>query len=185
MGLKRKIVIGVIALVAAILTGTIAGGYLLTGNSRKTFPADGYVLEVTDGEDGQVVSELSFSAETKYYGKFPSSFRFRDIEGSKHVVKSDNYIHYTDGSLSSFADGMTVNMAEVGKGYLDFYRVGAGMVMAAAGEGWEIDNNGNTLNFKELLWQLNENKIMTASDKMTLEMAGQETKTLSGALEIT
>lgn len=44
MGLKRKIVIGVIALVAAILTGTIVGGYLLTGNSRKTFPADGYVL---------------------------------------------------------------------------------------------------------------------------------------------
>ena len=48
MGIKRRVIVGIAVLVAVILAGTITGGYLLTGNSRKDFPADGYVLEVVD-----------------------------------------------------------------------------------------------------------------------------------------
>ena len=146
MGIKRRVIVGIAVLVAVILAGTITGGYLLTGNSRKDFPADGYVLEVVDEENSQSPAELTFATGTKYTGKFPSSFTFRDIEGDKHVIGADNYIHYADGSLSAFSDGMAVNMDEVGQGYLDFYRVGAGMVMASANEGWQIDNNNNNIN---------------------------------------
>lgn len=77
------------------------------------------MLEAVGDENGQSVSEVTFASGTKYMGKFPSSFTFRDMGGDKHVVDADTYIHYADESLSAFSDGMTVNMDEAGKGYLD------------------------------------------------------------------
>lgn len=182
---SKKVIIGVIIAVAVVLTGVIGGAYLLTGNGRKSFPADGYVLEVTAQEEGQSVTGLAFSMGTGYQGKFPASFVFKDIQGKKNTVEEDSFIHYNDGSVSAFSDGMAVNMQEVGQGFLEFYLLKEGMVMTKASEGWEIDNNQNMMSFMEMLWELSENKVLAASDEMTLELPGREPETVSGYLEVT
>lgn len=182
---SKKVLTGIAVAAALIAAGVIGGGYLLTGDSRKNFPADGYILEVESGEDGQSVAGITFSMGTKYRGKFPSSYIIKDIQGNKNVVDSDSYIHYGDGSLSAFSDGMTVNMQEAGKGFLEFYRIKQGMVMTKAENGWQIDNNGNILDFPEMLWQISEDKVMAASDGMTLELPGREAEKISGYLEVT
>ena len=41
MGMKRRTIIGLVLSVVSMLGGTIAGGYALTGDSRRDFPADG------------------------------------------------------------------------------------------------------------------------------------------------
>ena len=74
MRANKKTVIAVIAGTVILLAGMVGGGYFLTGESRKVFPADGYVLEVVSGENTQSVSGLTFSAGTKYRGKFPASY---------------------------------------------------------------------------------------------------------------
>ncbi len=185
MRANRKTVIAVIAGTIILLVGIIGGGYLLTGESRKEFPADGYVLEVVSEENTQNVSGLTFSVGTQYRGKFPSSYIFKDIQGKRNTVDAESFIHYSDGSLSAFCDGMTVNMQEVGQGFLEFYRVKKGMVMTRASEGWQIDNNQNIMPFPEMLWQISDNKVLAASDEMTLELSGREAEKVSGYLEVT
>lgn len=143
------------------------------------------MLEVTAGEDAQSVTGLAFSVGTQYRGKFPSSYIFKDIQGKKNTVGATSFIHYSDGSLSAFSDGITVNMQEVGDGFVEFYRVGNGMVMTKAAEGWEIDNNRNVMSFPEILWQLSEDKVLAASDEMTLELSGRDPEKVSGFLEVT
>lgn len=185
MNRSRKALIGMIGGVMLVLICVIVGGYFLTGDSRKNFPADGYVLEVTSDEAQQTVTGLTFSVGTSYREKFPSSYIFHDIQGQKNTVDAASFIHYNDGSLSSFSDGTTVNMQDVGQGFLEFYLVKEGMVMSKASEGWEIDSNQNMIPFQEILWQITDQKVMAASDEMTLELSGIEPEKVSGFLEVT
>lgn len=182
---NKKVLTGIAAAAALIIAGVIAGGYFLTGGGRKTFPADGYILEVASEEDAQRVMEIAFSAGTIYKEKFPSSYIFKDVQGERNTVDEISFIHYSDGSLSALSKGVAVNVQEVGEGFLEFYGLGQGMVMTKAPVGWEIDNNGNIMEFPELLWQLSENKLLTASDEMTLEVRGREPEKISGYLEVT
>lgn len=180
---RRKMILCIMAVIIGI-SGMIGAAYLLTGSSRKSFGQDGYVLEITEDENGQSVTGLNFASGTDYTARFPSSFAFRDIEGKKQVVKETSYIHYTDGSISAFAPGMAVNMTEINTGFLDFFRLGAGMVMSDMGEGWQIDSNGRNMDFTEFLWQVSKDQILTASRKMRLELPGRTPETISGYLEI-
>ena len=182
---SKKVLTGIAAAAVLLVAGIVGGGYLLTGDNRKDFPADGYILEVESGESGQSVVGITFSMGTKYRGKFPSSYVLKDVRGEKSVVRADSYIHYGDGSLSALSDGMTVNMQEAGSGFLEFYKVKQGMVMTKAEEGWEIDNNGNMMEFPEMLWQLSEDKVMAASDGMTISLSGREAEKISGYVEVT
>lgn len=182
---NKKVLTGIAAAAVLIIAGVIAGGYFLTGGGRKTFPADGYILEVASEEDVQRVMEITFSAGTIYKEKFPSSYIFKDIQGKKNTVGEKNFIHYRDGSLSALSKGVAVNVQEIGDGFLEFFGLGQGMVMTKAPVGWEIDNNGNIMEFPELLWQLSENKLLTASDEMTLEVRGRLPEKISGYLEVT
>ena len=182
---SRKVLTGITAAIVLIVTSMIAGGYLLTGDGRKAFPADGYILEVTSEDNIQHAAGSTFSAGTAYKKKFPSSYRFKDVQGESNTVDAASFIHYSDGSLSSFSDGITVNMQEVGQGFLEFYLVREGMVMSKASEGWEIDSNKNMIEFPEILWQLTDQKVMAASDEMMLELSGMEAKKVSGYLEVT
>lgn len=182
---NKKVLTGIVAVAVMIVAGVTAGGYFLTGGGKRIFPADGYILEVTSEENEQRVMELAFSAGTAYREKFSSSYIFKDIQGKKNTVGEKNFIHYSDGSLSALSRGVAVNVREVGEGFLEFYGLGQGMVMTKAPEGWEIDNNGNIMGFPELLWQLSENKLLAASDEMTLEVRGREPEKISGYLEIT
>ena len=180
-----KALTGIAAAAAFITAGIVVGGYLLTGDTRKDFPADGYILEVKSGESGQSVAGITFSAGTKYRGKFPSSYIIKDVQGEKNVVEAKSYIHYSDGSASAFSDGMAVNMQEAGAGFLEFYKVKQGMVMTKAETGWEIDNNGNMMSFPEMIWQISDDKVMALSDGMTLSLSGREPEKVSGYLEVT
>lgn len=80
---------------------------------------------------------------------------------------------------------MAVNVEEAGQGFLDFYRLGEGMVMTKAETGWEIDNNDNTMSFPEMVWMISEKKTLAGSDEMVLQLPGKEEETISGYLEIT
>lgn len=185
MNKNKKVLTGIAAAAVLLVAGVMVGSYFLTGGGRKSFPADGYVLEVTSEEARQTVAGLTFSMGTPYREKFPSSYIFHDAQGKKNKVDAASFIHYSDGSLSSFSDGTTVNMQDVGKGFLEFYLVREGMVMTKTSGGWEIDSNKNMIEFPEILWQLTDRKVMAASDEMSLELSGMEPQKVSGALEVT
>ena len=172
------------AATCGLLALVLFSGYGLTAGKRQEFPLGGYILEVTASEDGAVCTQRGFAAGTRAREKFPDSWQYKDTEGHTYAASKESFLHFEDGSFSAFSGGALVDMAESGTSVLEFYNIEPMMIMAKSGEGWTIDNNGKNLEFKELLWALNREHLMAASDKLELTMASGEKKTISGYLEL-
>lgn len=172
------------AATCGLLALVLFSGYGLTAGKRQEFPLDGYILEVTASEEGAVCTQRGFAAGTKAREKFPDSWQYKDTEGHSYAASKESFLHFEDGSFSAFSGGALVDMAESGTSVLEFYHIEPMMIMAKSGEGWTIDNNSKNLEFKELLWALNREHLMAASDKLELTLSNGEKKTISGYLEL-
>ena len=181
----RASVIGIAAMAVVLAAVLVAGGVILTGREQNAMPTDGYVLGVSQEEDGASVYQQNFAAGTVIGKKFPSSYAYQDVEGDKTVVADDSFIHFGDGSISAFADGVVVDAATVNDSVVEFYSLKSQMVMTAENGGYSIDNNSSTMEFGELLWMLNDKKYLAASSAMNLYLANGEHHSISGYLEIT
>lgn len=173
------------AAVGLLLFLVLFGGYMLTAGSRKEFPMNGYMLEVQDTEEGVAAVARNFGTGTKASKKFPDSWQYRDTEGEKFAAPQKSFLHFEDGSLSAFSKGILTDVGELGKGIAEFYHIEERMVMAKGAEGWTIDNNSAQLSFAELVWELDTDILMAASDDMELTLASGERSDISGYLEIT
>lgn len=173
------------AAVGLLLFLVLFGGYMLTAGSRKEFPMNGYMLEVQDTEEGVAAVARNFGTGTKASKKFPDSWQYRDTNGEKFAASQKSFLHFEDGSLSSFSKGILTDVGELGKGVAEFYHIEELMVMAKGTEGWTIDNNNTQLPFAELVWELDEDLLLAASDDMELTLASGERSDISGYLEIT
>ena len=152
----RASVIGIAAMAVVLAAVLVAGGVMLTGREQNAMPADGYVLGVSQEQDGASVYQQNFAAGTVIGKKFPSSYAYQDVEGDKTVVADDSFLHFSDGSISAFTDGVVVDAAAVNDSVVEFYSLKAQMVMTAGNSGYSIDNNSKTMEFGELLWMLND-----------------------------
>ena len=171
------------AAVCVLLALVLFSGYVLTAGGRQEFPLDGYILEITDSEEGAVCSPRSFRAGEKAREKFPDSWQYKDTEGRAYAASRDSFLHFEDGSLSSFRGGTLVDVEASGSGVLEFYHIEPMMIMGKASSGWTIDNNSKNLEFKELLWAVTQERLLAASDKMELTLSSGEKKSVSGYLE--
>lgn len=171
--------------VCVLLTLVLFGGYVLTEGNRQSFPLAGYILEVTDTDGQAQVVARNFEAGTKAGEKFPDSWQYRDTDGNRYAASKQSFLHFEDGSLSAFTDGTFVDMSEVGSSVLEFYNIEAMMIMAKDADGWTIDNNNRSMQFKELLWEINDDQLLAASDDLELTLANGDRQTVSGYLELT
>lgn len=181
----RASVIGIAAMAVVLAAVLVTGGVMLTGREQNAMPTDGYVLGVSQEEEGASVYQQNFAAGTVIGKKFPSSYAYQDVEGDKTVVADDSFLHFSDGSISAFTDGVVVDAAAVNDSVVEFYSLKAQMVMTAGNSGYSIDNNSKTMEFGELLWMLNDKKYLAASSAMNLYLANGEHHSISGYLEIT
>lgn len=181
---KQRKVIGLVAVAAVMMISVLAVGYILKRQSMESFAGDGYILEIASDEAGQSVTAVQFAAGSTYEAKYPSQYKFRDVQNSVMTVDEKSYIHYADESLSAFSDGTVVNLKEASTGLVDFYHLQKGMVMTNAEEGYTIDNNGSDIVFEELLWQLAGDTMLVAGRDMKLVLSGAEEEEITGYLEI-
>lgn len=181
-GMKKSllIVLAVILVFTGIFTGISIWQY---NRDLAAFPADGYVLA---GEaDAGVVSCDYFSAGTKYSRNYAENMVFRTSLGTDAKVDNTSFIHYTDGSLSAFTTGIVLDVEKLHSGTRDSYFLEGGMVLTKEGSGYSIDNNGNTLEFQDILWMIDDMKFLVGSENMVLTLPSGTTQDLSGYVEVT
>lgn len=98
----RASVIGIAAMAVVLAAVLVTGGVMLTGREQNAMPTDGYVLGVSQEEEGASVYQQNFAAGTVIGKKFPSSYAYQDVEGDKTVVADDSFLHFSDGSHQRF-----------------------------------------------------------------------------------
>ena len=102
-------------IVAIILIGIILGGVLLYNTLRvenennKAFLDSGYVLQSMD-ETQQNVERYYFNSNETYKTKYDKNVIFKNTEGEEVTANTTNFIHYSDGSISAFTNGVILEI---------------------------------------------------------------------------
>ncbi|MCD8324564.1 MAG: hypothetical protein LUC32_06410 [Clostridiales bacterium] len=178
----RKVII--ISLVGiAFLIAMCVGWYYLASQNGRTLQADGYILDADSSAD--TIDAEYFSSGTSYSGVGLGTIRFQNTDGESVSVEEESFLHYTDGSVSAFADGIVLDLDDYDGGVVTYYSFPAQTVLAKTGTTYETDNNGYTLEFANFLYKLSGELYLIASESLTLTCPDGSTESFSDYAELT
>lgn len=181
--LKYKSLILIVILSAVLLAAGVTVGVVSSRSSSASFAGDGYVMNVTETEDGLQAEPLYFAGGTAYKTVYPGDASFKDIMGNHYTVSRESFVHYSDESISAMSDGVVVNLDDINSGLVNFYAIPAQTVLAAGSDGLTVDNNGNTLTFRNMLWKTGDSDYLIYSDSISLTMPDGQTREIDGYLQ--
>ena len=135
---KQLIVVLAIGLVLAGLLGFSAVSVM---SSQKEFPNSGYV-HTSNVENS--TKRILFDGGSTYKKKTGNQITFDDILGDKNDVDKNNFIHYDDNSLSSFADGVLVDLEDLSDNpAINHYAVSSSSVLEKSGSTYSVKNSSS------------------------------------------
>ncbi len=181
---KSFLVISIVGILALVLM--VTAGITLGRQKGTSFQADGYVMETSEQDDGtlQAVQD-QFAAGSNYKANAMGTVNLKDLEGTSVQMEKESFVHYTDGSLSAFAEGTIVDMNQVDAGLMTSYNAPAQTVLSSSGANYVTDNNSYELSFTDFLWKLTDTKYMAVSSNIQIQLAGGDTATAEGFVEFT
>ena len=152
---KSFLVISIVGILALVLM--VTAGITLGRQKGTSFQADGYVMETSEQDDGtlQAVQD-QFAAGSNYKANAMGTVTLKDLEGTSVQMEKESFVHYTDGSLSAFAEGTIVDMNQVDAGLMTSYNAPAQTVLSSSGANYVTDNNSYELSFTDFLWKLTD-----------------------------
>lgn len=189
---KNKEVIGLVIGLTLIAILIILGvGYIAYHLQQKkiagTFKNNGYIIHSimnNTSYDNKVVEKYYFKAGKTYQKKYPNAISFQDTTGDKIVTSQENFIHYTDESMSALTKGVILNLDELNNNPLIYYNTPVGAVLNYQNNLYTIDNMGKQLRFKRFIWKISDTKYLISDDEMNLHLGENNETTASGYLEI-
>lgn len=176
-------------IVIIILIGVILGGVLLyntmkvENENNKTFLDSGYVLQSMD-ETQQNVERYYFNSNETYKTKYDKNVIFKNTEGEEVTTKKTNFIHYSDGSISAFSNGVILDLNNIDADPITYYNIMANDVLEKSGENYSISNLDQTLRFTNLIWKIDTNKYIIISNSISLVFGDEDPKEISGYVEL-
>ncbi len=148
----------------------------------KTFTDSGYILQSKlDNEND--VERYYFSGEQKYKENYNEQITFEDTNGEKVISNKNNFIHYTDGSISAFKNGVLVDLTEIESDPIFYYNILANKTLTKSGDKYTIQNLNKQLSFSYPLWKIDTNKYLIAGKDITISFEDGTEKTINGYLE--
>ena len=175
----------IITIVLPILVVTAAifvFGLKVYQDSFNKFQYDGYVIGTDSGKES---FKYSFSKEEKYkVNETKGEVAFKDNEQKDIVVPETTFVHYMDGSISTFKKAVVLNMANVKSDSLQYYNVFNGSVFTKTTEGYQIQYLEQTLTFNNFLVKISDSKYMLVGKDLAINYGDQNKKINDGYLEI-
>lgn len=189
--IKQKRFFLILFAVITALVAFVTAGIRIAGKGSQAFAGDGYVLssEEVPVQSGSSTAEavqsepLYFSAGTSYRSKYPQALVFKDVQGNKRTIDYYSFVHYADDSVSALTDGILVNMDDIGMGIVNHYSLRGGIVMAANGDGYTVENNKTQINFHNFIWKLSDSVFLLHSNELLLKLPDGTQEVLDGFLE--
>lgn len=160
-----------------------SSGYILESNSASEVevkPEEG--TEATQNTQG--VSRYYFSENTTYKEKYNEKAIFKDTEGESVKVNLDNFVHYTNGSISSLKNGVILNLDEIEDDPITYYNIKKGSVLVKKQDKYTIKNLEKELSFDKIIWKISPQKYIILANPLTLVFNDGTTKEINGYVEI-
>lgn len=172
------IVIPIIAVIAAIFVF----GFKVYEDSFDKFQYDGYVIGNIEGKEN---TKYYFTKDNKYKvntGK--SEVEFTNTDDVEVIVPDASFVHYADGSISTFKKAVVLNLENVKTDSLQYYNVYNGSVFTKTSNGHQIKNVDKKIEFKNFIVKVSDTKYMLVGEKLTIKYGDEEKIVKNGFLEI-
>ena len=174
-------------IIIIMLIGIILGVILFYNTMKieqkntREFADSGYILQNIDTKN---VERYYFNSNEKYKTKYGQNITFNDTDGEQTTINKNNFIHYSDGSISSFTNGVILDLSQIDKDPIQYYNISAGSILKKSNEYYSIENLDQTLKFTDIIWKIENNKYIILSNNIRLVFNENETKEINGYIEL-
>ena len=175
---------GCLIIAFAVLSAMAAAffiGFKKTIAARASFSYDGFVY--TDEANTDAPTVAAVSEGTTYRLLYPESVEFRSAQGMTSAPLN-SFIHYDEGALSAFADGVIADLKNIADGTIDCYSISAGTVMTKNGDGYSPEGRDDALTMSDFIWKLSDDTYMICSGEIGFTLPDGTAKSFSQYAEI-
>ena len=178
-------------IIIIIIIGFLLGGFLVFNTIKiqkensKVFQESGYILQNASSRgETQNVERYYFNADEKYKEKYEQKVIFKNTEGEEVTTNLTNFIHYSEGSISSFKNGVLLNLDEIDLNPIRYYNIAAGKILKKQGNSYTINNLEEELQFRNVIWKIAENKYIVLGENIKIVFDDGTDKTINGYVEL-
>lgn len=177
-----KKIVTIVLPIIAVTTAIFIFGLKVYQESFEKFQYDGFVIGSANGKES---SKYHFSKDEKYkVDETKGEVSFKNNEEEDVVVPDASFVHYTDGSISTFKKAVVLNTANVKTDSLQYYNVFNGSVFTKTSDGYQIKYLEQTLSFEDFLIKISDTKYMLVGKNLEIKYGEKKEVVKDGFLEI-
>ena len=155
-------------------------------DSLKEFKGAGYILvPSTNPALTTDVNEMHyFSAGTSYREKFGETICFKDTSNKDVKIDKEQFVHFTDGSLKSFTNGVVLSLAEVDQKQVSYFGVSNKTTIVKNATQYEMTYLGDMMQLQEFIWKIADDTYMVVAPQITVSLSRDKKVTLNDYVQI-
>lgn len=155
-------------------------------DSLKEFKGSGYILvPSTNPALTTDVNEIHyFSAGTNYREKYGETVCFKDTSDKEIKINKEQFIHFTDGSLKSFTNGVVLSLTEVDKKQVSYFGVSDKTTILKNATQYEMSYLGDMIQLQEFIWKIADDTYMVVAPQITVNLSRDKRVTLNDYVQI-
>ena len=177
--------VGFIILIGVVLAGVLGYSTIQMINARtKTFTESGFILQSSEAGQEQKVERYYFGANEAYEARYSDRVSFNDVNGDRVITSNNNFIHYTNGSISALKSGVILDLNQIENDPITYYSIAKERKVKKVGDQYIVYNLDKELQFDSFMWKISDTKYLVASKAIKLVFADGTEKLIDGFVEI-
>lgn len=184
MGKNSKYVVGIILIGVFLIAFLVYSIARVQKSNEKTFYDSGYILKSSQTSiKNQSVERYYFNANQVYKTRYNDKVTFNDTNGDEVITEKENFVHYTNGSISALGKGVILDFNDIEQDPILYYSISEGQVLRKSGTNYLIQHLDKELKFTNLIWKIADNKYIVVGNPVKLVFDGNTVRTIDGYVE--
>lgn len=177
-----KKIITIILPIIAVTAAIFVFGLKVYQDSFDRFQYDGYVIGASTGKES---AKYHFTRDEKYkVNATNNEVEFTNSEEKEVTISDASFVHYADGSISTFKKAVVLNLENVKTDSLQYYNIFKGSVFTKTNEGYQIQYLENKLTFNNFIVKISDAKYMIVGKNLEIAYGDKKETIKDGFLEI-
>lgn len=177
-----KKVITIVLPIIAVTAAIFIFGFKVYQDSFDKFQYDGYVIGTAGGKES---AKHHFTKDEKYkVNKANNEVEFTNNEDEEVIVSNASFVHYADGSISTFKKAVVLNLENVKTDSLQYYNIFNGSVFTKTKKGYQIQYLEDKLLFNNFIVKISDSKYMIVGKNLEITYGDKKETIKDGFLEI-
>lgn len=150
-------------------------------NKLKTFQADGHIINSKSDS-----TKKEYFTKNTPYRLTGTKVIFENKKGEKKEFSNKTFIHYEDGSISTFSKAVVLNLNDISneEEAYKYYNTHTGSIFTKKNNYYEISYLDKSLKFDNFLIKISDNKFMVIGRDIKISVGDTKRTVTNGYVEV-